>query len=511
NECINELQAAGLSPNVAQGLDDIFKKELVKFSDLDERALEALKELDEEGALAVLKQFNESNLQHVHNKSAFLCGVIKIHRQRCKEELAGHINGDSKKTGPNEDKIQELLERTNYSLDVTTGQRRYGGPPPKDVYDGVEPGTGCQVFVGRIPRFVFEDELVPLLEEAGVIWDFRLMMDPMSGQNRGYGFVTYTDKDAATECVKMVSFFVTHAVFLEYPSPQLPFLNSIYKLVTQTTQPCNHSLDNYEIRPKKFLGVCVSQSNCRLFVGSIPKTKSKDEIFEEFDGITQGLKDVIIYLQTEDKMKNRGFCFLEYTDHKAASQARRRLSSVKVKAFNNTVSVDWADPVEEPSDEIMAKVVNLTSPPFSTSQVKVLYVKNLSMKATEEIVMATFSAYGEVERVKKIKDYAFVHFKERENALKALSELNGLNLEGEPIEISLAKPVDKKKKERQMERKMMTHAFGMAGFGGRGGYNMRGRGRGMYGGQIPPMGFAYGDDYFTGDYMGYGYYDDPFF
>jgi len=41
--------------------------------------------------------------------------------------------------------FQELLDRTNYSLDVTTGQRRYGGPPPKDVYDGDEPGAGCQV------------------------------------------------------------------------------------------------------------------------------------------------------------------------------------------------------------------------------------------------------------------------------------------------------------------------------------------------------------------------------
>ena len=36
--------------------------------------------------------------------------------------------------------------------------------------------------------------------------------------------------------------------------------------------------------------------------------------------ITEGLKDVIIYLQTEDKNKNRGFCFLEFNDHKMASQ-----------------------------------------------------------------------------------------------------------------------------------------------------------------------------------------------
>jgi len=51
-------------------------------------------------------------------------------------------------------------------------------------------------------------------------------------------------------------------------------------------------------------------------------------------------------------------------------------------------------------------------------QVKVLYVKNLATKATEEIIKTTFSTYGEVESVKKIKDYAFVHFKEREEAMK---------------------------------------------------------------------------------------------
>ena len=41
----------------------MYSIDLVKFSDLDDRAIEALKELDDEGALAVLKQFNDSNLQ----------------------------------------------------------------------------------------------------------------------------------------------------------------------------------------------------------------------------------------------------------------------------------------------------------------------------------------------------------------------------------------------------------------------------------------------------------------
>lgn len=73
-----------------------------------------------------------------------------------------------------------------------------------------------------------------------------------------------------------------------------------------------------------------------------------------------------------------------------------------------------------------------------------------------------------MERVKKIRDYAFVHFAQREDAILAMNSLNGkvgspdgpspwrprghsLSLwllppqlvDGSPIEVTLAKPVDK--------------------------------------------------------------------
>lgn len=63
------------------------------------------------------------------------------------------------------------------------------------------------MFVGKIPRDLYEDELVPLFESAGAIWDLRLMMDPLSGQNRGYAFITYCNKDDAQKAVKLVSTF----------------------------------------------------------------------------------------------------------------------------------------------------------------------------------------------------------------------------------------------------------------------------------------------------------------
>jgi len=44
-----------------------------------------------------------------------------------------------------------------------------------------------------------------------------------------------------------------------------------------------------------------------------------------------GLYEVIIYSSPDDKKKNRGFCFLEYESHKAASLAKRRLGTGRIK------------------------------------------------------------------------------------------------------------------------------------------------------------------------------------
>jgi hypothetical protein len=46
-----------------------------------------------------------------------------------------------------------------------------------------------------------------------------------------------------------------------------------------------------------------------------------------------GLVEVIIYSSPDDKKKNRGFCFLEYESHKAASLAKRRLGTGRIKVI----------------------------------------------------------------------------------------------------------------------------------------------------------------------------------
>ncbi|KAI4503078.1 hypothetical protein M0802_002122 [Mischocyttarus mexicanus] len=461
-EDYTKLIQYGLDEKVAAKLDEIYKTGKLAHVDLDERALDALKEFPVEGALNVLTQFLESNLEHVSNKSAFLCGVMKTYRQKSR---AGQGTGTSTTSkAPDEDKIKMILERTGYPLDVTTGQRKYGGPPPN--WEGPTPGTGCEVFCGKIPKDMYEDELIPLFEKCGKIWDLRLMMDPMSGCNRGYAFITFTNRDAAQLAVReeqSTYLFLMYMSLTIYSSLTLLFAQwaklGVENLPEneneneQKTKQNNNlfksnwlGLDNHEIKPGKNLKVNISVPNLRLFVGNIPKSKGKEEILEEFGKLTAGLTEVIIYSSPDDKKKNRGFCFLEYESHKAASLAKRRLSTGRIKVWGCDIIVDWADPQEEPDELTMSKV-------------RVLYVKNLTQDCSEEKLKECFEQYGKIERVKKIKDYAFVHFEDRDNAVKAMNELNGLEIGGSHIEISLAKPPsDKKKKEeilRARERRMM--------------------------------------------------------
>ncbi|XP_070971654.1 RNA-binding protein 47-like isoform X5 [Oncorhynchus clarkii lewisi] len=295
----------------------------------------------------------------------------------------------------NEAALVSLMERTGYGMVQENGQRKYGPPPG---WESASPPRGCEIFVGKIPRDVYEDELVPVFESAGQIYEMRLMMD-FDGKNRGYAFVMYTQKHQAKRAVR--------------------------------------ELNNYEVRPGRLLGVCCSVDNCRLFIGGIPKTKKREEILEEVSKVTEGVLDVIVYASAADKMKNRGFAFVEYESHRAAAMARRKLMPGRIQLWGHQIAVDWAEPEIDVDEDVMETV-------------KILYVRNLMMETSEDTLRQVFGQWNQgcVERVKKIRDYAFVHFSSRDDAVVAMDHLNGTEVEGSCIEVTLAKPVDKEQYTR---------------------------------------------------------------
>lgn len=309
-----------------------------------------------------------------------------------------------------DERLLDLTNESGMSIVQRNGQRIYGGPPPD--WKGPAPEKGCEVFCGKVPRDCFEDELVPIFMKVGEIYELRLMMD-FSGSNRGFCFVRYTTREDAKRSVK--------------------------------------ELNNYEIRPNKFLGILHSVDNRKLWVSGIPRNLTSDQIMAEMQKLTDGVRDVILYSSQTDKSRTRGYAFVEYESHRAAALARRKLVPQKFYLGGQEIEkVDWAEPENEIDEDVM-------------SRVKVLFVRNLMAITTEEQIRSVFESLidggdggGAVERVKKSKDYAFVHFSTREAAEVAKDRAAGLTLDDSEIEIFWSKPVDK---QIYNTRKQLTKIF----------------------------------------------------
>jgi len=302
---------------------------------------------------------------------------------------SNHNNQNRPRLEIDEDELRELCNRYDMYYTIESTQRTITRKDGNTLHE-----KGGEVFVGKLPRDVFESDLLPLASKYGELCEFRIMLD-YSGYNRGYAFLTYKKRSEANAALK--------------------------------------GLNNYEIRSGKLLGVCRSVDNCRLFVGGIPKAKKKPEIMEEMKKVSDGVVDVIVYPSAADKTKNRGFAFVEYESHKTAAMARRKLMPGKIQLWGQPIAVDWAEPEIDVDDDIMA-------------QVKILYVRNLMLNTREETleqIMTDITGIATIERVKKIRDYAFVHFNSRENAAIALKQTNGMVIDGSTVEVTWAKPVDR--------------------------------------------------------------------
>ncbi|KYN20032.1 PREDICTED: APOBEC1 complementation factor-like [Trachymyrmex cornetzi] len=290
-------------------------------------------------------------------------------------------------------RLLEMQRRTHYDLVQENGQRRLTAP---EVARGErQRGKGAEVFLGRLPRDCYEDELMPLLEQVGRLLELRLMLD-FSGSTRGYAFALFEDSRVAR-------------------------------------MACER-LDGYEIRRGHRIGVVKSMDNCRLFFGGVPKTKTKPEFMKELTKILDGIMDIYVYPSAQDRNLNRGFIFVEFKDHRAAAMARRKLIPGKVMLWDHEIAVDWADP--EPGDPIDEDIMET---------VTALFVRNLALDMSQQKVREILYRYTDVPilKLKKINHFAFVHYENREAAKTVMDIMEKPDsiVEKQGWEIRWAKPI----------------------------------------------------------------------
>lgn len=211
-------------------------------------------------------------------------------------------------------KLFDLCEKSGYEITQSNGQRVYSAPSSWKVSS---PPKGCEIFIGRLPKNLFEYEIVPLLETFGKLFNFRLMLD-FHGKTRGYAFATYFKPEDAKRAVRM--------------------------------------LNGFQIRKKISIGVHISVDNRRLFVGNIPMDKTKKDVLKMLQRNCDGVVDVILYRNHYNPELNRGFSFVEFENHRLAAMARRRFTPQNLIAWGRPLQVDWAEPLPDVDPMEMATV-----------------------------------------------------------------------------------------------------------------------------------------------------------
>ncbi|XP_022138515.1 flowering time control protein FCA isoform X2 [Momordica charantia] len=198
----------------------------------------------------------------------------------------------------------------------------------------------------------------------------------------------------------------------------------------------------------------------KLFVGSVPRTATEEEIrplFEEHGNVIEVALIKDKRTGQQQAFTHAGCCFVKYTTSEEADRAIRNLHNQHtLPGGTGPIQVRYADGERERLGAVEYK----------------LFVGSLNKQASEKEVKEIFSPYGVVEDVYLMRDEmkqsrgcGFVKYSHRDMALAAINALNGIyTMRGcdQPLSVRFADP----KKPRSGDSRG-TPAFGGPGFGSR--------------------------------------------
>uniref|UniRef100_A0A0A0L709 RRM domain-containing protein n=1 Tax=Cucumis sativus TaxID=3659 RepID=A0A0A0L709_CUCSA len=201
-----------------------------------------------------------------------------------------------------------------------------------------------------------------------------------------------------------------------------------------------------------------------VFIGGL----SRDVLEEDLRDMCESLGEIfeIRIIKDKDSGESKGYAFIAFKTKEAAQKAiedlhgkevkvgktiRCSLSDSKHRLFIGNVPKSWTD------DEFR-RLIEGVGPGVENIElikVKALYVKNIPENTTTEQLKELFQQHGEVTKVNmppgkagsSKRDFAFIHYAERSSALKAVKETEKYEIEGQLLEVVLAKPQSDKKSD----------------------------------------------------------------
>ena len=269
-----------------------------------------------------------------------------------------------------------------------------------------------QVYIGNLPLDVNEERFVGIISENGGndYESFRLAKDH-NGAYRGFGYVDYDGKDKAMAVVEAMKGVEVDGRILK--------------------------VDVATPRAEK-----IPRENT-VFIGNLSFEATKEGVFDMVNDVMGEGKVAKVRISLDRlTQRPRGFGYIDFVDAESADRAMEVLNGLNLDGRNIRVDRPTIRDDNGPRR-------------FQRDNRHTIFLGNLSWDVTTELLEDMLNdLLGENQFVKvrmsvdsitkKMKGFAHVDFVDEEAALRALSELNGIELLGRTVRVDRAKRADER-------------------------------------------------------------------
>lgn len=361
---------------------------------------------------------------------------IRVCRDAVSKKSLGYAYVNFHKTDDGERAIEEL----NYSL--------IEGRPCRIMWSQRDPSLrrngDANIFIKNLHPAIDNKALHDTFSAFGKISSCKVATDDL-GNSKCFGFVHYETPEAATAAIENVNGML---------------LNDREVFVGKHVSKKD--------RESKFEEMKANFTN--IYAKNIDLEYTEEEftkLFEPFGKITS------IYLEKDQEGKSKGFGFVNYESHEAATKAVEDLNDTEING--QKIYVGRAQKKRERMEELKKQYESTRLEKLSKYQGVNLFIKNLDDSIDSEKLEEEFKPFGAITSARvmvddsgKSKGFGFVCFSSPEEATKAITEMNQRMIAGKPLYVALAqrKDVRRSQLEQQIQARNQMRMQNAAATGG---------------------------------------------
>ncbi|PAV85069.1 hypothetical protein WR25_04500 isoform E [Diploscapter pachys] len=197
---------------------------------------------------------------------------------------------------------------------------------------------------------------------------------------------------------------------------------------------------NWAVEPGQQQPRIDTSKHFHVFVGDLSPEVDNKALKEAF--IPFGEVSDAKVIRDATTLKSKGYGFVSYPKREEAERAIEQMNGQWLG--RRTIRTNWATrkPGQTENEKSYDDVYNSTSSDNTS-----VYVGNISTNCTEDHIREAFGKYGRIQEVKvvrifKVQGYAFVKFETKDQATKAILQMNGQEVAGNNVRCSWGKTQD---------------------------------------------------------------------